>query len=174
MAPRYIALLALLPAVFGADLSPNGAQNVALQNAAMAPMAASVLTAAQAQTVIDAAVKKATEIKVPQNIAITDPAGHLLAFHRMDGAMLVSIDVALKKAKTVSLFGGRFRTQDLFNATNPGGQLYGIQQTNSGLIFFGGGVPLTAGGQFVGGVGVSGGKVDEDVTVATAAAAALK
>jgi len=136
-----------------------------------APVAS--VTAAQAKQVIDAAIKKATEIKVPQNIAITDPAGHLVAFHRMDGAMLVSIDVAMKKAKTVSLFGGNFRTGDLSGMTSPGGPLYGIQHTNNGMIFFGGGVPLKVNGNYVGSVGISGGSVEEDVTVATAGAAAL-
>jgi len=51
--------------------------------------------------------------------------------------------------------------------------LYGIQQTNNGLIFFGGGVPLKSAGSVVGAVGVSGGSVEEDVQVAAAAAAAL-
>jgi uncharacterized protein GlcG (DUF336 family) len=59
-------------------------------------------------------------------------------------------------------------------ATNPGGPLYGIQQTNNGLLFFGGGVPLKAGGSFVGAVGASGGSVDQDVQIANAAAAALQ
>jgi uncharacterized protein GlcG (DUF336 family) len=58
-------------------------------------------------------------------------------------------------------------------ATAPGGPLYGIQQTNNGLIFFGGGVPLKSGGSIVGAVGVSGGAVEDDVAVANAAAAAL-
>jgi uncharacterized protein GlcG (DUF336 family) len=96
-----------------------------------------VISSAQAQEIVAAAVKKATENKNPSNIAIVDPFGHLVAFTRMDGAPLVSIDVALKKAKTVSMFGGKFRTGDLMNATLPGGQFYGIERTNSGLIFFG-------------------------------------
>jgi uncharacterized protein GlcG (DUF336 family) len=58
-------------------------------------------------------------------------------------------------------------------ATSPGGPLYGIQQTNNGLLFFGGGVPLKSGGNYVGALGVSGGTVDQDVSIATAAAAAL-
>lgn len=50
----------------------------------------------------------------------------------------------------------------------------GIQTTNSGLIFFGGGVPLKIGGNFVGSLGVSGGTVDQDQTIANAAAQSLK
>jgi uncharacterized Fe-S center protein len=115
MAPRILALLALLPAVFAVEASPNAAQDMAIQDTIMAPMAVAALTAAQAQIVIEAGIKKANEIKIPQNIALTDTAGHLLAFHRMDGAALVSIELAQKKARTVSLFGGRFRSGDLLN-----------------------------------------------------------
>jgi len=136
-----------------------------------------VISHAQANSVIQAAVQKAIEIKSPSNIAVTDPYGHLVSFLRMDGAILASIDVAQKKAKTVSMFGGKFRTGDLYNATSPGGSLYGIGQTNNGLVFFGGGVPLKFGGatgQYVGALGVSGGTVEQDVAIASAAAASFK
>ena len=59
-------------------------------------------------------------------------------------------------------------------ATSPGGPLYGIAQTNQGLLFFGGGIPLKSNGQFVGALGVSGGSVEEDVAIANAAVAGLK
>jgi uncharacterized protein GlcG (DUF336 family) len=59
-------------------------------------------------------------------------------------------------------------------ATSPGGPLYGIAQTNQGLLFFGGGIPLKLNGNFVGAVGVSGGQVDQDVAIANAAVAGLK
>jgi uncharacterized protein GlcG (DUF336 family) len=84
-----------------------------------------VISHAQANSVIQAAVKKAVEIKSPSNIAVTDPYGHLVSFLRMDGAVLASIDVAIKKAKTVSMFGGQFRSGDLYNATGPSGPLFG-------------------------------------------------
>jgi len=133
-----------------------------------------IISSSQAQAILVAAIQKAVDTKAPSNIAVVDPYGHLVAFARMDGAPLVSIDVSLKKAKTVSMFGGRIRTGDLMNATSPGGSLYGIERTNNGLIFFGGGVPLKAGGAFVGAIGVSGGTSDQDVAIANAAAASLK
>jgi len=136
-----------------------------------------VISHAQANSVIQAAVQKAIEIKSPSNIAVTDPYGHLVSFLRMDSAVLASIDVAQKKAKTVSMFGGKYRSGDLYNATSPGGSLYGIAQTNNGLVFFGGGVPLKVGGatgQYIGALGVSGGTVEQDVAIASAAAASLK
>ena len=118
MAPVYLAFLAMFSFAFANVDSPGETQNSAVENnvGSMGAMqAASVITAVQAQSVIDAAVKKANEIKVPSNIAITDPAGHLVAFLRMDGAVLVSIDVAQKKARTVSMFNGRYKTGDLYN-----------------------------------------------------------
>jgi hypothetical protein len=80
-----------------------------------APAAQGVISSAQAASAIEAAVAKAKELKIPSNIAVTDPYGHLVAFTRMDGAVLASIDIAIKKAKTVAMFGGRYRTGDLFN-----------------------------------------------------------
>ncbi|TID26730.1 hypothetical protein E2P81_ATG01196 [Venturia nashicola] len=140
------------------------------QPAPVAAAAPTVISHEQAGAVIKSAVAKAQEIKSPSNIAVSDPAGHLISFLRMDGALLVSIEVAQKKAKTVSMFGGKYRTGDLYNATSPGGPLYGIQTTNNGLLFFGGGVPLKSGGNFIGAIGVSGGTVDQDQTIANAAA----
>ena len=90
-----------------------------------APAAQVVISHSQATKVIEAAVQKAVEIRSPSNIAVTDPYGHLVSFLRMDGGVLVSIDIAQRKAKTVSLFGGKYRTGDLFNATQPGGPFYG-------------------------------------------------
>jgi uncharacterized protein GlcG (DUF336 family) len=95
------------------------------QQAPAAPAAPAIISHAQANSVIQAAVAKAVEIKMPSNIAVTDPYGHLVSFLRMDGAVLVSIDVAMKKAKTVAMFGGKYRSGDLYNATSPGGALYG-------------------------------------------------
>jgi len=188
MAYRLFTLLPILLAAVSADtmetmsdvasiaepMAPIPAP--ATQQQQQAPAAAavpSVISHEQANAVIQAAVAKAVEIKMPSNIAVTDPAGHLISFLRMDGALLVSIEVAQKKAKTVSMFGGKYRTGDLYNATSPGGALYGIQSTNNGLLFFGGGVPLKIGGNFVGSLGVSGGTVDQDQTIANAAAQSL-
>lgn len=56
---------------------------------------------------------------MPSNIAVSDPYGHLVAFARMDGAVLVSIEVAQKKARTVAMFGGRFKSGDLYNGEFP-------------------------------------------------------
>jgi hypothetical protein len=115
MAPRYIALLALVPTVFGLP-GLSARDTMSLQQAApAAPVAGppGIITGAQALAVINAAAAAATTAKTPSNIAVTDPYGHLVAFLRQDGAVLASVEVAQKKARTVSLFGGKIRSGDL-------------------------------------------------------------
>ncbi|AMD92631.1 GlcG/HbpS family heme-binding protein [Desulfomicrobium orale] len=131
------------------------------------------LTLRQAQTVLAAALKKAEEIKVPVNIAVVDAGGNLKAFARMDDAFLGSIDIAAKKAVTARFFN--MSTRDLGKASQPGQPLYGIEVSNGGLVIFAGGVLLTdKAGTIAGAVGVSGGTVDEDESIALAGAKALK
>lgn len=88
----------------------------------------------------------------------------------MDNAFLGSIDISQKKAKTVVLYNG-IPNNALITRSQPGGDLYGIQETNGGTVVFGGGQPIfDPEGYFIGAVGVSGGTVEEDIDVATAAA----
>ena len=84
-----------------------------------------------------------------------------------------SIDISQKKARTVALFNGAFTTAALYNMTQPGQPLFAIEETNGGLIVFGGGIPIFLDGHFIGAVGVSGGTTDQDITVATAGVEAL-
>jgi uncharacterized protein GlcG (DUF336 family) len=124
-----------------------------------------------AQKVIDAAVLKAEEIGQPMNIAVVDDGGHLVAFVRMDGAIKASIDISIRKARTAVMMN--LPTSALMDICQPGGELYGLEQTAGGLVVFGGGVLLEADGVVIGAVGVSAGSVEQDVAVATAAAAAM-
>ena len=130
------------------------------------------ITQKQAQRVIDAAQQKAEEIGQPMNLAVVDLSGHLVAFLRMDNAWPGSIDISIKKAKTSSLFYG-FTTASLYANSQPGGSLYGIEETNGGLVVFGGGVPIYKGTIQIGAIGVSGGSVDQDVVVANAGVNAI-
>ncbi|KAF2467189.1 DUF336-domain-containing protein [Lindgomyces ingoldianus] len=125
------------------------------------------VTASQAQTIINAATTNATAISIPQNIAVVDPSGLLVAFRRMDNAYPGSIDISIKKARTAVLFNG-LTSAWLYDQSQPGGPLYGIEETNGGLVVFGGGVPIYLDGYLIGGVGVSGGTVSQDVEVSTA------
>jgi uncharacterized protein GlcG (DUF336 family) len=122
---------------------------------------------AEAVARVEAGVDKAEEIGVDMNIAIVDEAGHLVQFSRMDDAWLGSIDIALKKAKTAVYF--RMDSGGLGTISQPGGPVYGIEHSNAGLVTFGGGMPITDdAGRVIGAVGVSGGNVDQDCSVAEA------
>jgi glc operon protein GlcG len=131
------------------------------------------LTLESARAILAAAEAKARAIKVPQNIAIMDGGGHLLAFVRMDGAKLSSIEVALTKARAAALrrtptapspsSGERNVVLSLGLSLATGGKLTSIR----------GGLPLLVEGQCVGGIGVSAGTEDEDVEVAQAGVEAL-
>ncbi|THX64054.1 hypothetical protein D6D08_08069 [Aureobasidium pullulans] len=63
------------------------------------------ISASQASAIVSAAEKAAASI-VPQNIAVVDPSGLLVAFLRMDNAYPGSIDISIKKARTSVLFNG--------------------------------------------------------------------
>ncbi|KAJ8115791.1 hypothetical protein OPT61_g2642 [Boeremia exigua] len=131
-----------------------------------------VVSADQAYQIVQAAVKNATAIGIPQNIAVVDPSGLLVAFLRMDNAYIGSIDISQKKARTAVLFNG-LPSSGLYDGSQPGAPLYGIEQTNGGLVVFGGGLPIYYQGKLIGGVGVSGGTVPQDVEVATAGLAGI-
>jgi len=118
--------------------------------------------------VVNNAIDKATQLSITVNIAIVDSAGYLITFNRMDGAHLGAIDIAIKKAKTSALFAKPCHL--LGEKSQPGGALYQIEQSNSGLITFAGGLPIiNANGQLVGAVGISGSTVENDLAVAQAA-----
>jgi uncharacterized protein GlcG (DUF336 family) len=130
------------------------------------------LSAESAERVIAASRKKALDIGVPMNIAILDAGGHMKAFLRMDNAMLGSIELSLGKARTSVLFGAN--SEALFEFCKPGAPAYGLENSNGGLVVFAGGCPLrNALGELVGAVGVSGGTVPQDKSVAEAGVAAF-
>lgn len=130
------------------------------------------ITQVQAEEVIAAAVKKAVSNKLLMNIAVVDAGGNLKAFVRMDGAFLASIDIAIKKAKTARSLN--MSTYELSQLTQPGKELYGIEVTNGGMAIFGGGELIkNKDGLIIGAIGVSGGSVAEDMSVAQAGAAVI-
>ena len=122
---------ALLPTIFNfllASLSGTMAQNNASNNNFLGstPTQRHIINQTQAQSVISAAAASATTVGSPSNIAVTDSSGFLVAFLRTDNAFLASIDISMKKARTVSLFNGAFTTQGLYNSSQPGQSLYGM------------------------------------------------
>ncbi|GAB3246850.1 GlcG/HbpS family heme-binding protein [Kineosporia babensis] len=129
------------------------------------------LTLTDAQRMIDAGIKEATRIGQPMNIAVVDDGAHLIAFARMDGAIKASIDISARKARTSIMMN--MPTGDLATATQPGAELWGLEQTSGGLVTFGGGIPIIRDGETIGAVGVSAGSVEQDVTVAEACLSAF-
>ncbi len=129
------------------------------------------LTYAGARAVLDAAVAHAARIGVPVNVCVADTAGDVLASARMDGAALLSYDIAVDKAYTVAAFGG-LPTHAWFDVINDEPSLREGIVHRDRLVVFGGGVPVRVGGEFVGAVGVSGGSAEQDREIAEAGAAA--
>ena len=130
------------------------------------------LTSRQAQAVIDAAAAKAQELGIPVNVAVLDAGARLKAFSRMDGAVLGSIDIAMRKATTAALFESN--SEAVWEYCKPGAPAHYLELTNGGLAPFEGGMPLkSATGELVGAVGVSGGAVAQDFEIVRAAVAAF-
>ena len=130
------------------------------------------LTREDAQSILDAALRKADELDLAMNVAVVDAGANLKAFLRMDGAWLGSIDIAITKARTARLFD--MNTGEIGALSQPGGSLYNIEHSNGGLITFPGGVPLTnADGAVIGAIGASGSTVENDHAVAEAGTKAL-
>jgi uncharacterized protein GlcG (DUF336 family) len=130
------------------------------------------ITLADARTVIAAAEKRAEELGQPQNIAVVDDGGNLVAHVRMDGAWRGSVDISINKAWTARSFD--IETKDLGEDSQPGGPFFGIHASNGGrVVIFAGGIPLQRNGKIIGGIGVSGGDPTQDQTVAEAGANAL-
>ncbi len=126
-----------------------------------------------AQTVVDAALRRAEELDLHMNVAVVDSGANLRAFNRMDGAWLGSIDISIKKARTARYFD--METSELSPMVQPGKPLYHMEFSNDGLITFPGGIPLKLDdGTIIGAIGVSGSSVDNDQLVAEAGAAAFE
>ena len=122
----------------------------------------------QALELIAAAKEKAEEIKVPMVIAVVDAGGNLVALQRMDGALLVSVDIATNKGYTAVAI--KIATHELAKLTQSGQPLFGIHNADGGrIVIFGGGFPLERNNEIIGGIGVSGGSVEQDIQCAEAA-----
>ena len=131
-----------------------------------------MITSRHADLILEASRAKATELGIAVSVVVMDSGGNLKALARMDGAWLGSIDVALKKAKTSVLF--EMESQTVWQFSSPNGPAHGIESTNDGLVTFAGGIPIkTKGGKLWGGVGVSGGTVEQDQEIARAGVKAL-
>ena len=114
-----------------------------------------------------AASQESIKINCPVSIAIADKGGNLIFFFRLPGAPLVSIPVAQNKAYTAVAM--KQATGGVRKEALPDGSLFGINTADPRIVVFGGGFPLLVGGEVIGGIGISGGTVEEDEQIAAQA-----
>ncbi|HZG70615.1 MAG TPA: heme-binding protein [Chondromyces sp.] len=130
------------------------------------------ISSKSAQLMVQAAMEKAKELGIAVNVSIVDAGGNLLAFSRMDGAPLLSIEISQNKAYTAAAFG--VPTHEWYDMIKDDPALKtGIVHTNR-LTVFGGGYPIRYENQLTGGIGVSGGSAAEDQACCEAALEILK
>lgn len=132
------------------------------------------LTLEGAIQVMAAAERRATEIGVPMNIAVVDDGGHLMAFVRMDGAKISSVEIAIVKAHSAAIRRqptGPYIENGQLNLVVTVGLMVGSKAQQTPLR---GGVPLYVQGKCVGAIGVSNGNEEQDVDVAHTGATALE
>lgn len=130
----------------------------------------SVLDLERATRLIAAVERKALSEGKQAVIAVANAQGNPVAVHVMDGAFLVSYEVAVRKAYTAVAV--KMPTAELARLVQPGGTFYGLQNLDR-IVTFGGGVPLYENGVLIGGLGVSGGTGEEDHALAVWGAANL-
>ena len=118
------------------------------------------LTHEGAMKLLQAAVKKAEDMKQPQCIAVVDDGGHLLAFVWMDGARVLSIDSSTRKAMTAA--SSRIPT----SGVSKDNELKLAHATSGKLTNLKGGLPIIIDGHCVGGIGVGSGTGEQDLEVA--------
>lgn len=124
-----------------------------------------------AQAAVAAALEQAHALGIAINVAVVDGSGTLMAFARMNGAFLHSVEIAIDKACTAASFG--FSTSKWADVIGDDELLrIGLNQRPR-LVLFGGGLPLIEQGQRIGGIGVSGGSALQDEACAGAGLAAL-
>lgn len=118
------------------------------------------------------AVERAHELQVPVVVSIVDAHGTETVTWRMPDALLVSSELAPKKAWTAVAM--KTATHELAAAVQPGAPLYGLESHMQGkVVTFGGGYALWRDGLLIGGLGISGGSVEQDMDIAQAAMAAI-
>ena len=123
---------------------------------------------AAAKRIAERAEARSAELGVPVVIAAADAGGNLMLLHRIEGALLASIEIAINKAWSAVAF--QAPTATLGPLATEDGPFPGLADTNSGrVVLFGGGVPVHVDGELAGAIGISGGTAEQDVDIATCA-----
>jgi glc operon protein GlcG len=126
------------------------------------------LTSDGAMRILNAAIRKAQEMGVPQCISVVDTGGHLMAFCRMDGAFVMSNTSSRRKAETAAIYG-------LPTGNIPEGIDIKLALVTEGQrVNLPGGLPLIIDGEVVGAIGVGSGTGEQDLEVAKVGVSALE
>jgi glc operon protein GlcG len=125
---------------------------------------------ARAEALINAAVAEAKSHDWKLNVAVVDSGGNLVAFQRMDGAQLGSIQVSQHKARAAVMYR---RETKAFESAIQEKQAYYVM-TLDGIIGSRGGIPIVEDGRLVGAIGCSGGTGSQDEVACKAALTTLK
>jgi glc operon protein GlcG len=179
MSVRPVLTIVLLAAV-----AIGTASSQAQQTAAAAPYAldevpdkmpfdvpyGAPISLARAVAAIEATVAEAKKHDWKLNVAVVDSGGNLVAFERMDGAQLGSIQVAEHKARASAQF--RRETKVFEKGIQQSGSLYVM--TLDGMIGSRGGIPLVADGKLIGAIGCSGGTGSQDEVACKVGVATIK
>ena len=111
------------------------------------------------------ACQKAEELGIAVVTTVMDQSGQVVLTYRMEGALLVSNDMAYKKAYTA--VGMKMQSKDLAPLTQPGQWLYQLEtMTDNKIVSLAGGIPIYCQGQVIGAIGVSGGDSEQDQAIA--------
>ncbi|TQI80127.1 ATP:cob(I)alamin adenosyltransferase [Serratia fonticola] len=136
------------------------------------PSDPSALSFADVHQLLKLSVASALELAVPVVVAVADRQGNMIMTYRMPDTLLVSSELAPKKAWTAVAM--KTATHQLTAVVQPGAELFQLEASLGGkVVTFGGGYPLWRNGQLIGGLGISGGSVEQDMHIAQAAIAAL-
>ncbi len=170
---RSIAAALVVPAMLAA--LPAGAQAPNPLDAVPEKMPFDVpygppISLERAQGLVNAAVAEAKKRDWKMNVAVVDSGGNLVAFARMDGAQLASVEISQHKARASAVY--RRETKAFEEGIQKAGFNYLI--TLDGVIASRGGIPLVEGGRLVGAIGCSGGTGSQDEVVCKAGAASHK
>ena len=124
----------------------------------------------RANAAIAATVAEARKHDWKLDIAVVDSGGNLVAFQRMDGALLASIQISEHKARTAATF--RRETKVFEKGIQQSANYYVM--TLDGMIGSRGGIPLIEAGKLIGAIGCSGGTGSQDEVACKAGVATIK
>jgi uncharacterized protein GlcG (DUF336 family) len=121
-----------------------------------------------AKELADRVEAEAAKVKIPVSVCVMDIHGNIVLLHRMNGAPAFSMELSERKAYTSALVG--LRTIEILPMVQPGQPLYPLATVAGGkYCALGGGVPLKSEGAVIAGIGVSGGTVEQDISIVEAA-----